>query len=194
MDKAGELLSQLEAEATEYRKAWCEAVQHAMPPWIGFEQPDTLIVGGKRYAASLLGCFGLLGERGALLTIMSNRDDETVTFKRLHSSTGALDVLTERERQIEDEGWDARHDDRHAPGQMAQAAAAYALAGSSAGRAIGDELEPSIMARLWPSGWSREYWKPKGRRHNLVRAAALAIAEIDKLDRQAAKAAAAAQT
>lgn len=34
---------------------------------------------------------------------------------------------------------------------------------------------------LWP--WDREWWKPKDRRRNLVRAAALLIAEIERLDR-----------
>ncbi|MFF6751834.1 hypothetical protein ACET5A_31145, partial [Pseudomonas aeruginosa] len=43
-----------------------------------------------------------------------------------------LDVQAERLRQVEAEGWTPEHDDAHSHGQMARAAACYALAGSSA--------------------------------------------------------------
>ncbi|HHG5409119.1 TPA: hypothetical protein ACPWMT_005896, partial [Pseudomonas aeruginosa] len=43
-----------------------------------------------------------------------------------------LDVQAERRRQVEAEGWTPEHDDGHSHGQMARAAACYALAGSSA--------------------------------------------------------------
>jgi hypothetical protein len=80
-------------------------------------------------------------------------------------SKGAKDVLDERNRQIHDEGWTTEHDDQYAKGELAQAAVCYAR---------GD-------AWLWP--WSRDWWKPKDERANLVRAAALLIAEIERLDR-----------
>lgn len=92
-------------------------------------------------------------------------------------------VMTERRRQMMAEGWTARHDDEHRDGSMARAAAAYALVGSSDGRKVGDELTPNITERLWP--WDRAWWKPKDRRRNLVRAAALLIAEIERIDRAA---------
>lgn len=37
----------------------------------------------------------------------------------------------------------------------------------------------------WPRSWSRAWWKPKNPRRDLVRAAALLIAEIERLDRRA---------
>ena len=40
------------------------------------------------------------------------------------------DVAAERKRQIEVEGWTAEHDDRHTPGELAQAGACYALVDS----------------------------------------------------------------
>lgn len=43
-----------------------------------------------------------------------------------------LDVQAERRRQVEAEGWTPEHDDEHSHGQIARAAACYALAGSSA--------------------------------------------------------------
>lgn len=89
------------------------------------------------------------------------------------------DVLAERQRQIETEGWTTKHDDQHGSGSMAFAAAAYAVH-SHAG--------PKMSGPLWNwTGWSRDWWKPKNTRRDLVRAAALLIAEIERLDRQETK-------
>ncbi|NPW56957.1 hypothetical protein HPR97_34090, partial [Pseudomonas aeruginosa] len=38
-------------------------------------------------------------------------------------------------------------------------------------------------ALFWP--WDEEWWKPKSARENLVRAGALVLAEIERLDRSA---------
>jgi hypothetical protein len=88
----------------------------------------------------------------------------------------ARDVLAERRRQVEAEDWTLEHDGMHDSGEMAQAAACYALHTEPVGN-IGDYL------RFWP--WDAEWWKPKDRRRNLVRAAALILAEIERLDRAA---------
>jgi hypothetical protein len=82
-------------------------------------------------------------------------------------SQAAIDVLAERLRQIEAEGWTPEHDDKHTKGEMAKAAACYA-----AGYPI---------ATLWP--WGDEWWKFSDRRRNLVKAGALILAEIERLDR-----------
>ena len=86
----------------------------------------------------------------------------------------ALAVLGERQRQVRAEGWTPEHDDEHDDGSLAQAAACYALHTEPAGN-VGDYL------RFWP--WESDAWKPKGRRHNLVRAGALILSEIERLDR-----------
>lgn len=86
----------------------------------------------------------------------------------------AADVLIERGRQQAVKGWTPEHDDEHGDGSMAKAAACYALHTEPAGNA-GDYL------RFWP--WDAEWWKPKDRRRNLVKAAALLLAEIERLDR-----------
>lgn len=39
----------------------------------------------------------------------------------------ALDVLAERRRQIEAEGWTPEHDDEHSNGELSDAAGCYAL-------------------------------------------------------------------
>lgn len=108
-------------------------------------------------------------------------------------SKGAMDVLNERIRQTQvggdGEGWSEEHDDEHKDGAMAAAAAAYAY-----GTTLSDNqrtyvsgnysIENNGMLRdLWPASWSHAWWKPKDRRQDLVRAAALLIAEIERLDR-----------
>lgn len=87
----------------------------------------------------------------------------------------AQDVIAERRRQIESEGWTPEHDDKHLPGELALAGACYA-AWDFPG--IGDDFQKSA----WP--WSKEWWKPKVRRKNLVKAGALILAEIERLDRK----------
>lgn len=97
--------------------------------------------------------------------------------------TALDDIAAERRRQIEGEGWTPEHDDSHDSGQMARAAACYAV-----GHTIEQETRDPASTRrvlktsLWP--WSREWWKPKDRRRDLVRAAALIVAEIERLDRK----------
>lgn len=106
-------------------------------------------------------------------------------------SQAALDVTAERRRQIEREGWTPEHDDEHQQGSMALAAACYA-AHTGTDCLIESRVNLStknadlfaaqeFVRRFWP--WGREWWKPKDRRQNLVRAAALLLAEIERLDR-----------
>ncbi|EOW6999271.1 TPA: hypothetical protein ACRMT8_002278 [Pseudomonas aeruginosa] len=92
-----------------------------------------------------------------------------------------LDVQAERRRQITAEGWTPEHDDEHADGQMARAAACYALAGSSAPN---DGTAALLVSLAWP--WDEQWWKPSTARRDMVKACALALAEIERLDRAAA--------
>ena len=85
------------------------------------------------------------------------------------------DIAAERRRQIEQEGWTPEHDDKHVRGEIASAAASYSVAGLEGGEAL--------AIGIWP--WSVDWWKPKDRRRDLVRAAALIVAEIERLDRAA---------
>lgn len=95
-------------------------------------------------------------------------------------SKATVDVLAERRRQVEVEGWTPEHDDQHKAGEIAAAAACYAL----------HDVQGGYFGRwlwtMWP--WHRDWWKPKDRRRDLVRAGALIIAEIDRLDRAAERA------
>ncbi|MGA9855078.1 MAG: hypothetical protein WBR29_07375 [Gammaproteobacteria bacterium] len=97
-------------------------------------------------------------------------------FEALHIrrplSPAMAAIIAERFRQIEVEGWSIVHDDTaHAAGELANAGAHYAF---YAGR---DVAAPST----WP--WSHQWWKPQNFRRDLVRAAALIVAEIERFDR-----------
>ncbi|HHG5615074.1 TPA: hypothetical protein ACPWPP_003796 [Pseudomonas aeruginosa] len=83
-----------------------------------------------------------------------------------------LDVQAERRRQVEAEGWTPEHDDLYCAAELPRAAAAYILNGAN------DEA-PAI----WP--FSAKWWKPRDARSNYVRASALILAEIERLDRAA---------
>ncbi|MBG4399177.1 hypothetical protein I4940_00005 [Pseudomonas aeruginosa] len=87
-----------------------------------------------------------------------------------------LDVQAERRRQITAEGWTPEHDDEHDNGEMALAAASYAAYAHT---------EPSgDLPFCWP--WDKDWWKPSTARRDLVKACALALAEIERLDRATA--------
>ncbi|MGC8093402.1 hypothetical protein ACP3VF_10375 [Pseudomonas paraeruginosa] len=85
-----------------------------------------------------------------------------------------IDVQAERRRQITAEGWTPEHDDLYCAAELPRAAAAYILNGAN------DEA-PAI----WP--FSAKWWKPRDARSNYVRAGALILAEIERLDRAAGK-------
>ncbi|MCZ9674061.1 hypothetical protein LSG40_22975 [Pseudomonas aeruginosa] len=94
-----------------------------------------------------------------------------------------LDVQAERRRQVEVEGWTPEHDDAHSHGQMAQAAGCYALHAGG----IDTDWPGGIRngsALFWP--WDKDWWKPTTTRRDLVKACALGLAEIERLDRAAA--------
>ncbi len=100
------------------------------------------------------------------------------------------EVAAERRRHVAVEGWTPEHDDQHTKGELALAAAAYAigpLAAIGVWNGFGGDSAAGQWRRLcdvlWP--WSSNWWKPKSRRRNLIRAASLIIAEIERLDRAA---------
>lgn len=103
----------------------------------------------------------------------------------------ARDMLAERRRQVEAEGWTPQHDDEHDKGEMARAAACYALHAGSCFAWRADayqsakphEGNPAAQDSLWP--WDMQWWKPKDPRRDLVRAGALILAELERLDRAA---------
>ena len=95
-------------------------------------------------------------------------------FEALHirhpMSPGALAIIAERRRQIEQEGWTPDHDAEHKAGELARAGACYVVNGGL------DNYPPND----WP--WSPEWWKPSDFRRDLVKGGALILAELDRAD------------
>lgn len=89
------------------------------------------------------------------------------------NTKAAIDVIDERVRQLENEFWDYEHDDEHTNNELIHAAVCYAKANISPYGAV--------QPMEWP--WGADDWNPKDTRRNLVIAAALLIAEIERIDR-----------
>jgi hypothetical protein len=102
------------------------------------------------------------------------------TRQMLGLSDAARDVLAERRRQVEVEGWAPEHDDEHSCGELAMAASCYANPAPSIEKFPSGATAPEG----WP--WPALWWKPGDRRRGLVKAGALILAEIERLDRAAA--------
>lgn len=112
-------------------------------------------------------------------------------------SKAEMDVLAERRRQVVSEGWSAEHDDTHVDGTLVEAAVCYASHAAARGWIF--ESDPTTYRAekpfpenrvvfghgdiTWPKYWSWTWWKPKDPRLDLVRAAALIIADIERMDR-----------
>lgn len=119
---------------------------------------------------------------GAIHDKALERVDETAGLNPIESSSNHRDrtepkaeagidlVRAERQRQIDVERWSPQHDDDHDIGQLSAAGACYALYDSSEGDEVPDE---------WP--WDESDWKPKDTKRNLVRAAALIVADLDRI-------------
>lgn len=101
------------------------------------------------------------------------------------------DISAERARQVSKEGWTAEHDDEHADGSLAVAGACYALSDhplkiKDPRDRLGRATISINQMEIWP--WDFQWWKPSNNRRNLVKAAALIVAEIERLDRSKASA------
>lgn len=103
-------------------------------------------------------------------------------------SKAAMDVLAERRRQVEAEGWTAEHDDAWDRGELTKAAMNYAAtAAVNITLGANGELEAGGRPLMyspysWP--WAPMWFKSGTVRRMLVKAAALILAEIERLDRK----------
>ena len=85
----------------------------------------------------------------------------------------AVDVLKERCRQVEGEGYSTEQDDAYTDYQLPRASICYGI------KAAG--LPDHRATLYWP--FHPSAFKPTDRRGSLVKAAALLLAEIERLDR-----------
>lgn len=80
------------------------------------------------------------------------------------------DVAAERKRQQSTKGYSVEQDDTYIGGELAAAAISY--------------IEPMEAESYWPADWHDDSFKPSDYRRNLVKAGALILAEIERIDRQ----------
>jgi hypothetical protein len=97
------------------------------------------------------------------------------------------ELAAERQRQINGEGYSLDHDDEHTYGELAAAGAGYAIAGCPGLEPVlarrGSRLRTrgQIIQNIWPWDWPD--LKEASPRRNLVKAGAMIIAEIGRIDR-----------
>lgn len=96
------------------------------------------------------------------------------------------DVINERQRQINQEFYSTKNDDEYKQNELLRAAVCYAENVVRRGWVFDSSFGPDVYQEeevpdLWP--WDLDFWKPKNPRRDLVRAAALIIAEIERIDR-----------
>lgn len=108
------------------------------------------------------------------------------------AARGAELIAAERQRQIDAEGWTPEHDDGHVRGEIARAAAVYALPADARERipgVFGQWVHGPMYEDVWRDGlWPWPGWfkpTPNDRVRELVKAGALIAAEIDRLQRAA---------
>lgn len=99
------------------------------------------------------------------------------------TTSAARDVLAERTRQVNEEGWTPEHDDDHVCDEIAALAAFYAMPRAARYWNASSTGYGNTMAEaMLPHGWVA---KDGERRRELVKAGALILAEIERLDRAA---------
>lgn len=103
-------------------------------------------------------------------------------------SQAMVDVFNERQRQIETEGYSTAMDDSYKGNELVRASAGYVdhVVGRSwtYNKEMPEVYQNEEVPEFWP--WDDSFWKPKSPRNDLVRAAALLIAEIERIDRKLA--------
>lgn len=102
----------------------------------------------------------------------------------MEKSASIIDeILKERERQIKDEGYSLENDDNYKQCDLAEAAAAYCISAADDRVSFPRAVYMEIAKEWWP--WRSESFKPTTPRRDLVKAAALIVAEIERIDRSA---------
>lgn len=96
-----------------------------------------------------------------------------------HTEQVIDEIKAERVRQQSAEGWTEEHDDEHGDGSLATAAQSYIAS------AVAWMANRVPTGALWSWPWEARWFKPKDARRDLIRASALIVAEIERLDRKA---------
>jgi len=143
-----------------------------------------LFVGATMQARPLFGLVAIMTVLSQVRSYGLRRIFEFVRTRRTPPDFQYIveEIAAERWREIAGEGYTLAHDDQHDDGSLAQAAAAYAYAGAAQDRATRSaDLDEALL--IWP--WATGGFKPTLPRRDLVKAGAMIVAEIGRLDRLA---------
>lgn len=114
---------------------------------------------------------GELGRRLYQYSMEPGEAEQRIAELESRTGTKAIsDVIAERQRQQTVKGFSTEQDDTYVGFQLSAAAICY--------------IEPMEAENYWPADWYDDSFKPTDTRRNLIKAAALIIAEIERLDRQ----------
>ncbi|MCB5329325.1 hypothetical protein [Yersinia intermedia] len=157
--------------------AQLEAAQKLNPLSVNVSELEATYIGDIRLHMAAISNWKLRAEKAeAALSAANERTLAPVI----------LEIANERLRQISVEGWTPEHDDQHSSGELAGAAGCYAKhvnARQWCFKNNPDDYQCEPEPSGWP--WAAEWWKPKNPRSDLIRAAALIVAELERLDRAA---------
>ncbi|HDN2888876.1 hypothetical protein M4C62_24640 [Klebsiella pneumoniae] len=171
----------------DYRQRIAELESRTVTDWIehdGKWRPESLGLDELVYLKTRKQELKIPYPAGKVKGWMNTGGDMDVMAYKLASpqastvTAAAADVLAERKRQVTTEGWTPEHDDQHVNFEMAIAGGLYAISAVDSHHKLRNSA-PSA----WP--WDRKWWKPDGPRRDLVKAGALILAEIERLDRAA---------
>lgn len=179
----------LEIERDQLKATTTATAAHDLDKAEG-EQPDLnfhLLQIAERSCSLLEDWVQLAGVRDETLTDQIKETRALLETQRPTWSVGVKDLLTERRRQVRVEGYTLEHDDQYTKGQLAEAASVYAFWAAPSGYPPDAHLDylNTKLPRCWPFG--PEQWKPTNQRLMLIKAGALILADLERLDRLEAR-------
>lgn len=167
--------------------------------WAQFEKETSTYVDSINYTPPYgYAEIGRFVNEDSDITIISVRPKSEFSIALLWSDTcfdddeieapinALIKLSDERNRQINGEGFSLDHDDLWKNGELLLAAATYTISAAPADAIGDDDYLIDTMDAIWP--WEEKWFKPTTPRRDLVKAGALILAEIERLDRAAAKA------
>ncbi|WP_445677443.1 hypothetical protein [Pseudomonas putida] len=143
-------------------------------------KPDSNILLTDLPCADVAPCSSLDKEEGCKPDL--NTQPAKLCGTPIATQLAACEVLAERVRQVEAESYTPERDDQYTSGQLADAASTYAWWARSWNLPYAQCAHAPTM---WP--WAPGTWKPQAQRQMLIKAGALILAEIERLDRQKAR-------
>lgn len=87
------------------------------------------------------------------------------------SLTVTEEIAQERGRHVTEKGFSFANDDKYTNHELTRAAVCY----------IAGQFMAGQFMQLWP--FNKKWWKPTDRRRDLIKAASLIVAEIERIDR-----------